>query len=122
MVRAFDKLSLIWSVTLLVSFSLSSFGSNGASSAIIGIYDTPGFAYDVAVVDNYVYVADRDSGLQIIDVSEPTTPTRIGYCDTIGTAKKVFINGNYAYVADVYGGLQIIDISSRTSPSTVKMC
>ena len=35
------------------------------SPAIVGAVDTPHRAYDVAVADNYAYVADYISGLQI---------------------------------------------------------
>jgi hypothetical protein len=83
---------------------------------LVGNYDTFGYAYGVQVVGNYAYVADRDSGLQIIDISNPTTPTLKGNYDTSGYAWGVQVVGNYAYVADGYSGLQIIDISNPSTP------
>ncbi|MDD1458344.1 cadherin domain-containing protein, partial [Dolichospermum sp. ST_sed7] len=71
----------------------------------------------VQVVGNYAYVADGDSGLQIIDISNPTTPTLKGNYDTSGLAYGVQVVGNYAYVADYTSGLQIIDISNPTTPT-----
>ncbi|MBD2270993.1 cadherin domain-containing protein, partial [Anabaena sp. FACHB-1391] len=71
----------------------------------------------VQVVGNYAYVADRDSGLQIIDISNPTTPTLKGNYDTPGYAYGVQVVGNYAYVADGESGLQIIDISNPSTPT-----
>jgi Ca2+-binding RTX toxin-like protein len=65
----------------------------------------------VQVVGNYAYVADYTSGLQIIDISNPTTPTLKGNYDTSGYARGVQVVGNYAYVADDDKGLQIIDVS-----------
>ena len=46
---------------------------------LVGNYDTSGYAYGVQVVGNYAYVADYESGLQIIDVSEFTNkaPTNL---------------------------------------------
>ncbi|MFM6605702.1 MAG: hypothetical protein ACKPH3_16785, partial [Dolichospermum sp.] len=35
------------------------------------LYDTSGSAIGVQVVGDYAYVADHDSGLQIIDISNP---------------------------------------------------
>ncbi|MFN5892129.1 MAG: hypothetical protein ACK45Z_05770, partial [Dolichospermum sp.] len=67
------------------------------------------------VLGNYAYVADIDSGLQIIDISNPTTPTLKGNYDTSGSAWGVQVLGNYAYVADIDSGLQIIDISNPTT-------
>ncbi|MDB9453189.1 DUF4347 domain-containing protein, partial [Dolichospermum circinale CS-541/06] len=84
---------------------------------LVGNYDTSGYAYGVQVVGNYAYVADSDSGLQIIDISNPTTPTLKGNYDTSGYAYGVQVVGNYAYVADGNSGLQIIDISNPTTPT-----
>ncbi|MFM5897996.1 MAG: DUF4347 domain-containing protein, partial [Dolichospermum sp.] len=86
---------------------------------LVGNYDTSGYANDVQVVGNYAYVADHDSGLQIIDISNPTTPTLKGNYDTSGYASGVQVVGNYAYVADGYSGLQIIDISNPAAPTLV---
>ena len=79
-------------------------------------YDT-GYAQDVEVVGNYAYLADGDSGLQIIDISNPTNPTLKGNYDTPDYAYGVQVVGNYAYVADGDSGLQIIDISNPTNPT-----
>jgi Ca2+-binding RTX toxin-like protein len=72
----------------------------------------------VQVVGNYAYVADGDSGLQIIDISNPTTPTLKGNYDTSGYAQGVQVVGNYAYVADDASGLQIIDVSEFLNYTT----
>ena len=73
-------------------------------------------AYGVQVVGNYAYVANAYSGLQIIDISNPTTPSLKGNYDTSDHAWGVQVMGNYAYVADGESGLQIIDISNPTTP------
>jgi hypothetical protein len=71
----------------------------------------------MSVVDgNYAYVADRTSGLAIIDVSNPASPGTPVYMDTSGSAYGVTVVGNYAYVADYASGLAIINISNPTSP------
>ncbi|MDO9027212.1 MAG: hypothetical protein Q7U87_04955, partial [bacterium] len=66
----------------------------------VGVYDTPGFAWAVAVSGNYAYVADGDSGLRIINISNPASPTETSCYDTPGCAYAVAVSGNYAYVAD----------------------
>ena len=43
----------------------------------IGFYVTPGWAEDVALAGDYAYIADLDSGLRIVDVSEPTSPSEV---------------------------------------------
>nr|WP_287696969.1 glycosyl hydrolase family 18 protein [Microcystis sp. M058S1] len=86
--------------------------------SLVGNYDTPGWAFGVEVVGNYAYLADYDSGLQIIDISNPTNPIFKGNYDTDG-AWDVEVVGNYAYLADGSSGLQIINISNPTNPTFI---
>jgi hypothetical protein len=67
----------------------------------------------------YAYVADGDSGLQVIDVSDPTHPDWKSSCPTEDHANEVFVSGNYAYVADRFSGLQVIDVSDPIAPKIV---
>ncbi len=60
---------------------------------------------------SYAYVADGSSGLQVIDVSNPASPTLAGSYDTPDYAFGVFVAGSYAYVADRETGLLIFDVS-----------
>ena len=60
-------------------------------------------------------VADGSSGLQIVNISSPSSPALIGTYNTLGYAQDVTVSGNYAYVADNTAGLQIIDISNPSS-------
>jgi len=83
----------------------------------IGSYDTPGEARDVYVSGTYAYVADGHSGLQIIDVSDPSNPLFVGSCDSADNAGSVYVRDTYAYVADGNSGFQIIDVSNPSSPT-----
>jgi hypothetical protein len=84
----------------------------------IGSYDTPGWAYEVALSGNYAYVADEQatgqSGLQIIDVTNPSNPKFKGLYSA-SDAHDVVLAGNYAYVTNPRG-LLIIDISDPGNP------
>ena len=73
----------------------------------------------MTVVGTTAYVADYESGLQIIDVSSPSSPVLLGTYETTGLAQGVTVVGTTAYVADWEDwetGLQIIDVSSPGSP------
>jgi hypothetical protein len=86
----------------------------------LGFLDTPGWAFDVAVVGTLAYMADRDSGLRVIDVSNPASPVELGFVDTPGSAYDVEVVGDFAYVADYRdGGLRVIDVSNPASPVEV---
>jgi hypothetical protein len=65
------------------------------------------------------YLAGFNTGLRIIDVSNPASPTEVGFFDTQGFAVYVAVSGNYAYVADLREGLRIIDVSNPAIPHEV---
>jgi len=103
-------------------------GMNFQPSSLAALYDGGPYiagscdtnnAWDVYVKENYAYVADGPSGLQIIDISDPANSIVIGSCDTPDYAYGVDIKENYAYVADGSSGLQIIDISDPANPSII---
>jgi len=82
--------------------------------------DTPDMAWGVYVTGGYAYVADRYSGLQIIDVEPPESASIVKSVDTPGWACGVYVTSGYAYVADEGSGLQIIDVDPIGSASIVK--
>jgi len=85
--------------------------------SLVGSCDTPSYATGVALAGDYAYVADNASGLQVVDISDPTNPVLAGNYDTPNYAHDVAIAGDYAFVADRDSGLQIIDVSDPTNPS-----
>ncbi|MBI9077075.1 MAG: hypothetical protein JEZ02_16820 [Desulfatibacillum sp.] len=70
----------------------------------------------VAVSGNYAYVTDSTDGLQIIDITDPTSPFIASSLDIPGSVAQIAINGNYAYAAVSYESIQIIDISDPLQP------
>jgi len=85
----------------------------------IGSYHAPSCVYDVFVRDSLAYVADRDSGLYVINVHDPADPSFVGSRDTPGKTYDIFVQDTLAYVADGNGGLQVIGITDPGSPSSV---
>jgi len=65
------------------------------------------------------YVAAGDSGIRIIDVSNPLQPFESGFYHTQGNAYAVSVSGNYAYVASGTAGLRVLDISNSAAPFEV---
>ena len=74
----------------------------------VGEYDTPGDARFVTVEGDYAYVADGESGIQILDINDPSNPVLIGGYDTQGNASDVAVQDGYVYIADGTGGLRVI--------------
>jgi hypothetical protein len=76
----------------------------------------PDVINSMVVAGNYVYVADAEGGLRIVNVSNPAAPFEAGYYDTAGQTQSVAVSGIYAYVADLDQGLRVINISNPASP------
>jgi hypothetical protein len=89
-----------------------------------GAYDVhhyPRLALDVAIFNNYAYLADGGP-LRIIDVSDPSNPALKVECYSTSIAREVVISGNYAYLASFTSGLQIIDINDPLNPTFAGSC
>jgi len=81
---------------------------------------TLGYAKGAAVKDDWLYVADNEMGLVVLDASllvlgafgvvEEAT------VDTPGTALDVAIEGDFAYIADGVEGIHVFDITVRDRP------
>jgi hypothetical protein len=87
------------------------------NSQIVGSTDIPGVAYGSSVSGNIAYVP-CNTGLQVIDMSNPSQPQTIGSVETPHSAYEVAIVGNTAYVTD-HSSLQVIDVSMPSQPAII---
>jgi len=75
---------------------------------------------DVEVNGDYAYLATRNTGLKIVDVSDPENPSCVGYCLLPGYAFSIALNNNILYVGTRdENGLSIVDISDPTDPQEI---
>jgi hypothetical protein len=58
----------------------------------VGSLATPGDASDIAVSGASAYVAATTAGLQIINISEPSSPALTGAVDTPGSAEGIAVS------------------------------
>ena len=72
----------------------------------------------VAVSETHAYVVGWNSGLQVIDISTPSSPVIVGSFYDPSLPGAVAVSGTHAYVTTGVG-LQVIDISSPVSPVIV---
>jgi hypothetical protein len=73
----------------------------------------------VAVHGDYAFVADREAGLQVINVSDRQAPWIATTVDLPDSAYDVALDGNHAYVADHRASLQIVDVTEPLLPLVV---
>ncbi|MDP8237947.1 MAG: Ig-like domain-containing protein, partial [Candidatus Hatepunaea meridiana] len=70
----------------------------------------------VDIEGDYAYIADKNIGLCIIDISNPSNPNPLGDYETPRGSNGIDAVGDYAYLASGLQGLYIIDISNRDNP------
>lgn len=68
------------------------------------------------VSGSYLYIACGNTGLEIVNISNPSSPQIISVSNTTGIASDVTVNTNYAYVADSYNGMLILNITNPAAP------
>ncbi|MCF7811060.1 T9SS type A sorting domain-containing protein [bacterium] len=83
----------------------------------VGMILTGGDARAVAKPElgSYIYVADGDSGLVVIDVLDPENPTKVAALSTFNYANDITILGDVLYLVNGRS-LGLIDISNPESP------
>ena len=94
-----------------------------AAAQVVASFHPGGYAPGITVADSYIYVAERrrwsgtnyvGGGLQIIDVSNPSNPSRVGGY-AVGDATDVAVSGTNACV--LAGGLvHVLDVSDPANP------
>ena len=62
-------------------------------------------AENVMVVGSIAYVANGFGGLNIINITDPTTPVVIGQLDDGGEARSIYVSGSYACVTKSHTGI-----------------
>jgi hypothetical protein len=93
--------------TLLGFLSLRAGSRNGAAAGI-------------AVSGAYAYIGQEQSGLDVIDVSNPQNLNQVGeYTPSDGFYRGLVISGNLVYIVDHGYGLSVINIANPTAPSEV---
>jgi hypothetical protein len=80
-----------------------------ANLKLAGSFASGGYATKVCVVGDKAYLATRQQGVQIIDISNVASPKRIGLVK-IDDIRGISVSNGYIYAADRLDGLIIIKI------------
>jgi hypothetical protein len=75
----------------------------------------PENAGELRIKDDYVYIANRNGGLWVMDVSDHAHPIIVGSYKTPGKCNDIAVVDNLAYVTDG-DGLNILDVSNPAYP------
>ncbi len=76
---------------------------------------------DIVKNGNYLYISNLDTGMHIIDVTNPEQAHQVGFFSTIGNCWSLDIKDNYVYLSDI-NMLKIIDVTNPANPIQVGFC
>ena len=76
---------------------------------IVGSYDTPGFSWSVDVRDSLAHVADGLKGVQVLDISNPTSIVHYAQIPSANALKVTAGGPGVELLADEQEGLVVID-------------
>jgi hypothetical protein len=94
--------------------------SNPASPAVEGSTTLVNETFGLYVSNNIAYVTARTSGLRVVDVSTPSSPSEIGHYDTNGQSYDVcLVSSTTAVVADGTRDLKFFDITNPAAPESI---
>ena len=93
--------------------------STPSNPSKIGQVTLPGIIMGIKLLGQYAYVADGEGGLQVVDISSPSTPKIAGYYSTTNNSWSdgIAIYGGTVYVADEIAGLEIFSLGNPTAPT-----
>lgn len=86
---------------------------NPSVECVLGVAPAP-YVHRVAVSGNYAYTVN--TGLQIVDISDPAAPVNKGYTGPFGEVYGLAVSGSYVYLAEYLGLLHVVDVSDPMNP------
>ncbi len=105
----------------IISNGLLSFGST-LTPTLKGSYTSganDGVWRDVVVQGKYAYISSGNNGMEILDISNPSSPVLVGSISSVSFGTGVAVAGSYAYFADGSTHLRVVDISNPSVPTVV---
>jgi hypothetical protein len=92
--------------------------TNPSNVTLLGTADLGGDSRAVVASGNYAYVAARDSGVYVVDVTDPGNPIKVRTLQT-PRARGISINGSIIYVAASDSGMGMFDITNPANPTLI---
>jgi len=109
--RRASKIALLVLLLFFVGFS----SANGDDLEIVSTMFWSDIK-DICIEDNFIYCA-YEYGLQIIDISNPDSPTLVGQIFLQGYCRDMCVADGYVYLADSEAGIRIIDVHDPANPA-----
>lgn len=91
-----------------------------ASGTLISELAVKGEAQHVVVQNDYAYIAARQGGLQIVDISDKANPVQVAEFIGTGYASDIAISGDTVAISSGGGGCYVFDVSNPTDPKMIQ--
>ncbi|MCJ7727028.1 MAG: PKD domain-containing protein, partial [Actinobacteria bacterium] len=82
-----------------------------SSPKAIGSCEIPGGAWEMDLMDGFIYISSLSGGIYAVDVSNSDRPVIVDSLKTSGNSYDITIKSNYGYIADGFEGLAIVELS-----------
>ena len=107
----------LFSIALLFSsLSAPSFAQDSTGIHSLSLLHLLDQVWDVAVQGNYAYAVCDDSGLCVVNISNPRAPTLVNHIRLNGWAQQIVLRNDRAYIACRAGGIASVNISIPDTP------
>jgi hypothetical protein len=90
------------------------------SGTVISELAVKGEAEQVVIHNNYAYIAARQGGLQVVNLSDKTNPVHVAEYLTTGYASDIAYSNNTIAISSGGGGCYVFNISDPARPRLVK--
>ena len=108
-------------IFFIISFLPFSSLADDAFWPYSGVYGSGDYV-DIVVVDNLVYLASENAGIDVLDISDPTSPVRAGHYQTQGAANEILLTSHGLVVMVRDGDTYRIDVLDLTQgPDPVRL-
>ena len=91
------------------------------TASVVGLLNFRGYAVGLMLKDGYAFIANAESGLDVVDVSNVCFPQPVCTAFTVGNVFDVTAYGDYVYVCNWMGGFNIIDNHDPYTPQIIKV-
>jgi hypothetical protein len=86
---------------------------------LVGTYEYSGPIENIFAHERIIYLITADSGLVLIDASNPVSPVRAGSFIPPSSMSDVVVNGNYAYGSCLSYGMVVLNVSDPYVPNAI---
>ncbi|GJM21290.1 MAG: hypothetical protein DHS20C15_12050 [Planctomycetota bacterium] len=108
-----------WSLTYDTPPALASVAWRGSETTLVptifGQLPTDAI-FAMQFVGTLAYLAEGETGLRIVDVSDPAAPSTVSTHATLDSANDVLVAQDIAYLSDLQQGLRLVDVSDPAAP------